>query len=139
MKKVLISLLYLLGFVVLLYFSFLIYGRYEEIKNTEFKVYPGLFYFTLTFLPLGLYFGLPQLLKTIKTKGKIKVNKTKLLVFGLPTLYFTLYPWLYYHSTFLVIHNLRWNEFLVSPGLLVFPSFFFGYVIISSFQKEFQS
>jgi drug/metabolite transporter (DMT)-like permease len=136
MKKILYQLLYLLGFVVLFYFSYLAYQSYEEQKMEFFRIYPGIFFFSLTFVPIGLYFGLPQLLKTIKIKGRLSLNKSKLIIFGLPTLFLTLYPLFYWNGTFLAIRNIEINQFVFSAGFLNFFSFFFGFVLISSFEKK---
>ncbi|MEH7481539.1 hypothetical protein V7157_10780 [Neobacillus drentensis] len=136
MKKILYQLFYLLGFVVLFYFSYLAYQSYEKQKMDLFRVYPGIFFFSLTFVLIGLYFGLPQLLKTIKIKGRLSVNKSKLIIFGLPTLFLTLYPLFYWNGTFLAIRNIEINQFVFSAGFLNFFSFFFGFVLISSFEKK---
>jgi drug/metabolite transporter (DMT)-like permease len=136
MKNISYQLLYLLGFVVLFYFSFLAYQSYVKEKMEFFRVYPGIFYFSLTFVLIGLYFGLPHLLKTIKINGRLSVNKSKLIIFGLPTLFLTLYPLFYFNATFLGIRNIEINEFVFSTGFVNFFSFFFGLVLISSLEKK---
>jgi hypothetical protein len=136
MKKILVQLLYLLGFVILFYFSYTVDQWYMKEKTELYQIYPGIFYFSLTFVVIGLYFGLPHLLKTIKLSGTFVVNKSKLIIFVLPTLYFTLYPVLNFETPFLVIHNLVFNQFVFSSEFINFSSFFFGAVLISSFEKK---
>jgi hypothetical protein len=136
MKKVWYYLLYFMGFIILSYFSYSQYQSYMEARSEYFKIFPNIYYFSLSFFPIGLYFGLPQLLKTLRMTGTLRVNKTKLLVFGIPTLYLSLYPNFCYHFPLIVSHNIRLNQIIFSPELLTLPPFFLGFVLISCFTKQ---
>jgi hypothetical protein len=89
---------------------------------------------------IGALLGLEQLLKEIKREGSWKVNIPRLLIIGLPSLYFAF--------SFLIMYITYHNSIIIR--ILIYPLFFlmhfgtyytaifqliFGYVMITSFYK----
>ncbi|WP_077215209.1 hypothetical protein [Bacillus dakarensis] len=121
---------YAVGFIILLIFSGEIYSYFQGIQQDTYKLVPWSIYATLTYIPIGIYLGLPKLLKEKKKAGKWKINFQKLLFIGLPILYFVFYwyfPFSYPIPEFLVHTNIIFRH----GGTIIV-----GYILIDSFIKE---
>lgn len=121
-------LLYVLGFIVLLIVLGEMNYYLDSRQQSTYNVYPWSLLAMLTYLPIGMYLGLPLLIKEFKKTGKWRVNVQKLILIGLPSLYLAL-SWLLplFIPAFLV-HSHR----LLSFGGIIAM----GYILIVSFTKE---
>lgn len=85
------NLIFVIGFIILLIILGEIYYYFQSIQQETYRVVPWSIYATLTYLPIGIYLGLPLLIKEFKKTGKWKVNFQKLIIIGLPLLYLTFF------------------------------------------------
>lgn len=105
--------------------------------------YPGVYFYLVISLIfgvcIGLFMGAEHLIKELKKEGTWKINLPKLIIVGLPSLYFSLSN-IWFASSNQFIHKI-----IASPSLYLFKyglgfiSLFqmvLGYVVITSFFKE---
>lgn len=134
MKKYGFYLLYALGFLLILYIEFAVYRHFRAIQDQYYKVFPGILYYSLSFLLTGLYLGLPLFIKNFSLEGHWSVNWPRLLFFGIPLLYLVLYPLIYFNGTSLTIPNMTFN--LMFTQFIDIPPILFGYLVITSINKS---
>lgn len=87
---------------------------------------------------IGLLLGLEHLVYEMKKEGKWKINFPKLVLMGIPSLYFSLAFFLYYSNNQFVQNILSYPITLLLNTSTSFLSVFqliFGYSIITSFYK----
>ncbi|WP_096156409.1 MULTISPECIES: hypothetical protein [Bacillus] len=99
----------------------------------SFNMYPAIIY-TITFpIVMGMLLRLPKWLTESKNNATWKVNWPKLLAVGIPTLFITLVPLLYFTESAAKIpfmaHFIHLNDTTI-PGLIL------GYIILDSIKKE---
>lgn len=104
--------------------------------------YPEIFYYGIINLflgvSIGLFLGLEYLIKELGKEGTWKINLPKLILFGLPSLYFSLSPiWFLSHSEFIheiiaypLLYLFRYGSSYVSLFQVIL-----GYVVITSLFK----
>ncbi|NTV90904.1 MAG: hypothetical protein HGA22_11200 [Clostridiales bacterium] len=80
----------------------------------------------------GCVFGLEKILAERKKTGKWKINISRLLVLGIPSLFFGLYILLYYTFSFLPSYN---YVFIDNEMFIRLMQMGFGYTVITSFYK----
>lgn len=87
---------------------------------------------------IGFLIGLEYFLKEKRKEGRWRINLPKLLLMGLPSLYFSLYAFIFY-APVPFIRNIvtRSIEFFISGNMTLTPIFqlLFGYVVITSLYK----
>ncbi|WP_049765246.1 hypothetical protein [Alkaliphilus metalliredigens] len=88
---------------------------------------------------IGLLLGLEHLIKEIKKEGKWVINIPKIVLMGVPALYFSLSIFIFYNNLFL---NNIWSQpisILLTKGnsnfIIVFQVIL-GHTIITSFNKD---
>lgn len=87
---------------------------------------------------IGLLLGLEHLVCEMKKEGKWKINFPKLVLMGIPSLYFSLTFFLYYSNNQFVQDILSYPIILLLNTSTSFLSVFqliFGYSVITSFYK----
>lgn len=88
---------------------------------------------------VGFLIGFEYFLKEKRKKGTWKINVPKLLLMGLPSLYFSLYAFIYYFPIPFIRDILSQPiEFFISENM-TFTAIFqllFGYVVITSLYKK---
>jgi len=82
----------------------------------------------------GMVFGLENFYREIKTEGNWKINKTRLIIFGIPSFFVGTFLILYYLfesiPSFLNLEIVNFHLFIS------FMQMFFGYALITSFHKS---
>lgn len=121
-------LIYLITISILYYCGNTILAKYYEDTQITF-VYN---YWIITTVKLiffggiGVVLGLDKLLSEIKKEGKWKVDISRLIILGIPSLFFSM-PYLVIRL--LTLHKSFENIFTIS-------SIIFGYILISSLYKD---
>jgi hypothetical protein len=132
-KKYGLYLLYVLGFILILSIDFAAYKNFQTHQQETFKIFPNIFYYSLSFTLTGLYLGVPILIKNYSLEGNWTVNWPRLLFFGIPLLYLVLYPLIYFEGTPLAIRNFTFNQMFLT--FIDIPPLLLGYLIMTSFIK----
>jgi hypothetical protein len=89
----------------------------------------------LIFMGLGILLGLEQLIKAMKQTGRWSINKEKIIILGIPSVYFTFYYLIHFFVKFIAIKG-SLVLFLMEKPFLQVAAVIFGYVITTSFYKE---
>ena len=88
---------------------------------------------------IGLILGLEHLIQEIKKQGKWVINIPKLVLMGIPSLYFSLSILIYYINSQFVRDILSYPIGILlnnSPNFISVFQLILGYSIITSFYKE---
>ena len=138
-KNVIIASLILVGYLMI---GTCVFGFIQNIGFDEkyFDSILGNFYFRnivyyLYFIFFGVAIGLENFLNKMGKNGKLTIKWGKLLIQGLPMLYIGFHHFLYF-STIIFLNSLSnaffiKNEFVTVLGLVAF-----GYIFITSINKE---
>lgn len=121
-------------FVGLLLFWGNHYEQYLRTSTLKKHFFLYLIYTSLFPVIVGIILGFPEYIAMYKQSGKWKIDILKLISFGLPTLYVTLMPALYYlpYGTylpfgFLILQDLSFQKI---AGIIL------GYLLIRVIKKE---
>lgn len=127
-KSYLINALLLFGTLLLVaYVDF----RLQLFAEQDYRVLKWLMIRQFLYIPVGVALALPYFLQTFKKNGDWKVDYKKIIFFGIPSLYFTLYFGLHFLSPISVF-----PMFIISRiGLYKLGGTIFGYVLVTSFFK----
>jgi hypothetical protein len=123
-------LIYVVGFIILLIILGQIHFYFQSMQQDTYKIVPWSIYATLTYIPIGIYLGLPKLLKGRRRAGKWKINYQKLIFIGLPALYFAFF-W-YFPFSYPIPEFLAHTNIISRLG----GTTILGYVLVDSFFKE---
>ncbi|MDP4550130.1 hypothetical protein Q9251_04450 [Alkalihalobacillus macyae] len=122
-------LIYLTGFIVLLIVIGEVKDYLDSMQRGTFNVFPWSIFAVLSYLPIGLYLGLPILIQQYKKPGKWRVNLQKLTIIGLPSLYLA-FSW-FIPTSMLPAFFFHSYEELSLGGIIAT-----GYIATMSFTKE---
>ncbi|MED3688293.1 hypothetical protein P4534_05595 [Peribacillus butanolivorans] len=134
-----------LSYLILL-LSVLLYGlKYQhhlEIISRETYEVKGYFLFQ-SFFPIfiGVIFAIPSIVKNFLTKGHWKMNWVRLLILGLPFIYMSIIPILYFTEIIefeLPFSTLVWGGYFGADGSTTFNSItgiIAGYIVLTSIRK----
>lgn len=106
-------------------------------------VYPEMFYYLVINLLLGicvgLFLGLEHLIREFRKEGMWEINKPKLILVGLPSLYFSLGNIWFISGHQFVKEIIAYPIYYLLRYVSGYESLFqviFGYVVITSFLKD---
>ena len=127
-KNILKYLGYLLIMAILYYYGNSILAKYYEVAQITFIYNYGMIAIVqlVFFGGIGLVLGLDRILLEIKNKGKWKFDITRLIILGIPSLFFSIH---YLVLRLIPLHESFGNIFTIS-------SIVFGYTLISSLYKS---
>ncbi|MEH6939302.1 hypothetical protein V7056_15870 [Bacillus sp. JJ664] len=127
-----------IGFLILLYGVSIgclyINNHIHKIAAETYDYSDYILILSFLYVPIGLCLGLPRLLDEWKQKGNWKINVTKLIVLGIPALYFSGYMYIHYHIPFLQLWNSVAVELLQVKSTIL-SNIILGYILITSFHK----
>jgi hypothetical protein len=89
-------------------------------------------------ISIGVLLGMENFIRELRKKGKWKVNLTKLILTGLPSLYFSLSNFLMYYNNTVLHSTIAYPlaRFLwFGTGYVVLFQLILGYILITSFYK----
>lgn len=88
---------------------------------------------------IGLVLGLEHFLGEFKKEGTWKLNLPKLIIVGLPSLYFSL-TYIFYYSgirfLFVIAYSISNYISRYGSGYMILFQLIFGYIVITSFYKS---
>jgi hypothetical protein len=121
LKKVWLNNLYIyFGFlvVVILVFIFgLKYQHYLQVEaRTTFQIIPTIVYSVFFPIFFGMLLGLLRFFELLRKTGEWKINWIKLCVFGLPSLYVSLFPLLFWSGLSISYNALPFGYLLSISG-----------------------
>ena len=128
-KMALAYLAYSVGFILLLVIISNINSHFVQMYNETFQMYPWLILIILMYFPIGIYLGVPNILKEFNKTGRWRINYYKIVLVALPMIYFSFY-WLFPFS-FPIPNFLTHTKTAFSFGPIIA-----GFFIINSFTKE---
>jgi hypothetical protein len=112
--------------------------RFNKQMNETFHVNFYLMYLVqfLFNMLIGFLLGLECLIKEWKKEGYWKINWAELFIMGVPSLFFSIYIYLYFFLQITVMQPLFY--LLLEKGSNIIPAFqmILGYIIITSFYKK---
>ena len=113
--------------------------RKNAIKTFENNIYLNNILMIIFYGGIGFLLGLEHLIEEIKKEGVWQINIPKLVLMGIPSLYFSLYIFIYCSSNQFVQAVLGYPIGILSKGSASFIAVFqliLGYSIITSFYKK---
>jgi len=133
-------------FIIILILVMVFWGQYvfESIRRNVQETYNVNPYFQniimlIFYGGIGLILGLEHLIQEIKKQGKWVINIPKLVLMGIPSLYFSLSILIYYINSQFVRDILSYPIGILlnnSPNFISVFQLILGYSIITSFYKE---
>jgi hypothetical protein len=124
----------------ILIFSTLLLTSYLDVKlkqlaTESFSLFPWTIYRLLLFIPVGLLLGVPHLVKEKQKSGRWELNYLKLILIGIPALYFTLYFLFHFYLQFLRLPS-HLGYLLTEVSTYKASGVIFGYILITSLYKK---
>ena len=124
---------------IIIWFKVPTLSRNNQCETYEIK---GYFLFQ-SFFPIfiGGIFAIPSIVKNFLTKGHWKMNWLRLLILGLPFIYMSIIPILYFTEIIefeLPFSTLVWGGYFGADGSTTFNSItgiFAGYIVLTSIRK----
>lgn len=140
-KKGSLYIAYVLGLGFILNLGFKITQVVEKMRTIEFNPKPFHIYSIVFPVILGLYIALPEFTANSQKQGRWEINWLRLIIVGLPTLYFLINPYLYYYSPLgSVISKLRnfcpFTAVILNKTTHSLGGVLFGYTVLSSIRKS---
>jgi len=133
--KYLIYILLIMGLIILHSY---IGEQYEKIAKITFVYFSyRLIFLAFIYMLVGAMLGAESFFGEIKKAGQWKVNLPKLILVGIPSLYFALFVFLAY-SPIKEIYNplFKLNILIGGTGYITVFQVIFGYIVITSFYKR---
>lgn len=128
-KRVLGYLAYFIGFILLLVIISNINSHFNKMWSQTYRLYPWHILISMMYFPIGLYLGIPNIIKEFYKKGRWQINYYKMVLVALPMLYFSFY-WVFPFSYPIP------DMFSHTKTVFSFCTIIAGYFIINSFTKE---
>ena len=135
--KYLIYTFIIIAFMYLGEYVFIYIKKLREVTFNS-SVYQYDLIIFIFYAAIGFLIGLEYFLKEKRKEGRWKINVPKLILMGLPSLYFSLYAFIFYFSVPSVV-NILIQPIVFFLNNITFMAIFqllFGYVIITSLYKE---
>ena len=137
MKKIAGYLLYLLGFLLLVFY----YGKFQMelriLAGREFNPLPPIVFNSLYSILMGMYIALPKLISALIKTGRLRLDWQKLLIIGIPTLLISTSGILYHYVTSDLTLLFQWIYIkLIGTVGNTFIGVACGYTLLSSINKE---
>lgn len=132
-------------FYLIIIIFFIIISNVVTLKATfyakRFEFFPLIVIKTCIYFIFGAFLGLDNFLKEKSNKGVWKINKPKLLILGLPSLYFSLslillHTKLVWLSSFFYIFKANISNILQMKYIYVFSPILLGFIVVTSFYKH---
>ncbi|GAM14486.1 hypothetical protein [Mesobacillus selenatarsenatis] len=98
---------------------------FENIGRETFRLYPWSILAVILYFPLGIYLGIPGLVKEYKKNGRWKFNWVKIIFIILPLLYFSFFwfiPTSYPIPDFMVGSHSTFKLAMIASGIVFMNS-----------------
>ncbi|SDM64667.1 hypothetical protein [Bacillus sp. OK048] len=128
-KRVLGYLTYSVGFILLLVLISNINSHFIKLINETYRIYPWQILIILMYFPIGIYLGIPNILKEFNKTGRWRINFYKIVFVALPMIYISFY-W-FFPLSYPIPNLLTYTKPAFSFGAMIA-----GFIIINSITKE---
>ncbi|MEH7344965.1 hypothetical protein V7122_14020 [Bacillus sp. JJ1532] len=128
-KRALGYLAYSVGFILLLVIISNINSHFIKMINETYRMYPWQILISLMYFPIGIYLGIPNILKEFNKTGRWRINYYKIVLVALPMIYLSFY-W-FFPFSYPIPDILAYTKTAFSFGTIIV-----GFFIINSFTKE---
>jgi hypothetical protein len=111
---------------------------WDKQMEMTYSPFPSMLWSMIIFIVLGLLLGLETFLLETRKEGTWRVNLPKIILLGVPTLYFSLGIFIMYLPLSFIQQTLSYPLQFFLEGSTHFLSIFqviFGYIVITSFTK----
>ncbi|WP_018211637.1 hypothetical protein [Desulfitobacterium hafniense] len=130
-KRVLFYLLYAVSFIILIRLGIIYSFELKAFINP----YPAWGFDTVLSVLIGLLLGLPEFIRRYKKPGKWRIQWERLLIIGLPALFFTFSQLIFFSSLG------KYLSFILRPWVyesygVIICGILFGYTMIISMDKK---
>lgn len=124
--------LWLVALIAFLYIGALVYNQLMEEARNTYRIIPSLIFASTFPIVVGFILYLPKFVTGFKQKKQWNVNWAKLIVFGLPLLYISLYPIIFGLGLPLIIPYV--TKLIMGTRLMIptIAGIIFGYVLLDS-------
>ena len=143
MKKIWVnnSLIYLgfLAIVVLVFIYGLKYQHHLQVEaRTTYQSKPSLVFTVLFPIFLGLLLGLLRFFELLRKTGEWSINWIKLCIFGLPSLYVSLFPLIFWSGLSISYYDLPLGSLLVTSGTTAYTisGLIFGFLLFYVIERK---
>ncbi|MFB8374546.1 hypothetical protein [Paenibacillus taichungensis] len=143
MKKVLVNSLFIyLGFLVIVILFFVFGLKYQhhlqEEARTTFQPITSIVFSVLFPIFFGLLFGLLRLFELLRKSGDWKINWIKLCILGLPALYVSLFPVLFWSGLSISYDDLPLGFLLITSGTTphTISGLIFGFLLFYVIERK---
>jgi hypothetical protein len=143
MKKVWVNNLFIyLGFLVVVILVFIYglkYQHYLQVEaQTTYQIVPSLVFSVLFPIFFGMLLGLLWFIELLRKTGEWKINWIKLCVFGLPSLYVSLFPLLIWAGLSISYNALPFDYLLFTTGTTAhtFSGLILGFLLLYVLERK---
>ncbi|MFZ7120990.1 MAG: hypothetical protein ACOWWH_08590 [Eubacteriaceae bacterium] len=125
-RKYIIFILFLSVYIFIAYVLDNITSSYV---NETFNPFVKILFDYLMYIIFGMILGIEYLLNQKKLEGKWKINLSKLLIMGIPSLFFASHH-------YITIVGINIFPTILNSMFLILWQILFGYVVVTSFYKD---
>lgn len=137
-KRVLFYLLYAVSFIIIIQLGITYSVELKSFTSKTYNPYPPwAFNITLSVF-IGLLLGLPEFIRRYKKPGKWRIQWERLLIVGLPALFFTFSLFIFFSSLGKHLSLILRPWAFESYGVII-CGILFGYTMIMSMDKQEES
>ncbi|MEI2393781.1 hypothetical protein [Paenibacillus phytohabitans] len=143
MKRVWLNNLFIyLGFLVIVILVFIFGLKYQyhlEVEaSTTYQPLTSAVFSVLFPISLGLLLGLLRFFELLRKTGEWKINWIKLCIFGLPSLYVSLFPLLFWSGLSISYYDLPLGSILITSGTTAYTisGLIFGFLLFYVIERE---
>ncbi|WP_337031017.1 hypothetical protein [Paenibacillus illinoisensis] len=143
MKKLLLNNLFVyLGFLVVVILVFIFGLKYQQYLQSEarmtYQLQASIVFSVLFPMFIGVLLGLLRLFDLLRKHGEWKINWIKLCLFGVPSLYVSLVPLLYWSGLPISYYDLTLGYLLITSGTTphTISGLIFGFLLFYVIERE---
>ncbi|HHY26118.1 MAG TPA: hypothetical protein GX523_05075 [Desulfitobacterium dehalogenans] len=134
-KRILFYLLYAVSFIILIQFGITYILKLKLLTSKTYNPYPSWTFKIALSVLIGLILGLPEFIRRYKKPGKWRIQWERLLIVGLPALFFTFSHFIYFSSLGKYLSLILKPWVFESHGVII-SGILLGYTIIISIDKK---
>ncbi|WP_256757908.1 hypothetical protein [Cohnella sp. WQ 127256] len=141
MKKAWVNKLFInLGFLVIVILVFILGLKYQHHLQEEarmtYQIRPSLVFSVLFPIFFGMLLGLLRWFELLRKTGEWRINWTKLIVFGLPSLYVSILPLIMWSGLSISYNALPFGYLLLTSGTThTVSGLILGFLLLNVFEK----
>ncbi|WP_019850544.1 hypothetical protein [Desulfitobacterium sp. PCE1] len=134
-KRILLYLLYTVFLIILIQLGITYSFELKSLNSTPYNPYPAWTFYIALSVFIGLLLGLPEFIRRYKKPGKWRIQWERLLIVGLPSLFFTFSLFIFFSSVGNYLSLILKPWAYESYGVII-CGILFGYTMIISMDKK---